>query len=127
MNILAEFQSLSETEMKLMEVIWNMNRTFKSNELLDFFSENEGKEWKGQTIATFLSRLVAKGLLSVEREGRANLYTPRVTFKEYKRKEAQSLLDTMYRGSLKNFLSTLYEDKITSNELDELKKWFSDK
>lgn len=122
-----KFQSLSETEMKLMEVIWNMNRPVKSNDLLDFFSENEGKEWKGQTIATFLARLVEKGLLSVKREGRANIYSARLTFKEYKRREAQSLLDTMYQGSLNNFLSTLYEDKITSNELDELKKWFADK
>ncbi|MEI3612557.1 BlaI/MecI/CopY family transcriptional regulator [Pseudogracilibacillus sp. SO30301A] len=122
-----KFQSLSETEMKVMQVIWKMNRPVKSNELLDIFFAKEGKEWKGQTIATFLSRLVDKGLLSVKREGRANTYTPCLTFKEYKRKEAQSMLDTMYQGSLKNFLATLYEDKITPNELDELKKWFADK
>lgn len=127
MNILAKFQSLSETEMKVMKVIWKMDRPVKSNELLDIFFAKEGKEWKGQTIATFLSRLVDKGLLSVKREGRANTYTPCLTLKEYKRKEAQSMLDTMYQGSLNNFLATLYEDKITSNELDELKKWFADK
>nr|WP_062049634.1 BlaI/MecI/CopY family transcriptional regulator [Bacillus sp. JCM 19034] len=124
---MSKFQSLSETEMKLMQVIWKMNHPVKSSELLDFFSEKEGKEWKGQTIATFLSRLVDKGLLSVKREGRSNTYTPCLSLKEYKKKEAQSLLDTMYQGSVKNFLATLYDDKVTSNELDELKKWFSDK
>lgn len=127
MSRLAKFQSLSDTEMKVMKEIWKMNRPVKSNELLTIFYEKEGKEWKGQTIATFLSRLVDKGLLSVKREGRANTYIPRLTLKEYKKKEAQSMLDTMYQGSLKNFISTLYENEITSDELDELKNWFADK
>ncbi|UOE94752.1 BlaI/MecI/CopY family transcriptional regulator [Alkalihalobacillus sp. LMS39] len=121
------FQSLSETEMKLMHEIWKLNHPVKSSELLNLFSEKEGKEWKGQTIATFLSRLVDKGMLSVKRDGRSNTYTPCLSLKEYKKREAQSLLNTMYQGSVKNFLATLYDDKVTSDELDELKKWFSDK
>lgn len=127
MNFLDNFQSLSETEMKLMHEIWKLNHPVKSSELLNLFSEKEGKEWKGQTIATFLSRLVDKGMLSVKRDGRSNTYTPCLSLKEYKKREAQSLLNTMYQGSVKNFLATLYDDKVTSDELDELKKWFSDK
>lgn len=127
MYILSDFRSLSDTEMKVMKVIWKMGRPVKSNELLEIFSEKEGKEWKGQTIATFLSRLVDKGVLIIEREGRPNTYIPRLSFEEYKKREAQSLLDTMYQGSIKSFLATLYDDKITSDELEELKEWFSDK
>lgn len=119
-----DFQSLSDTEMELMKVIWKMDCPVRSNELLDIFSE---KGWKGQTIATFLSRLVDKGLLSVNREGRANSYNPCLSLTAYKKKEAQSLLNMMYQGSVKNFLATLYDDKVTSDELDELKQWFLDK
>lgn len=121
---LPKFHSLSETEMELMNVIWKKNRPFRSNELLDTFSE---KEWKGQTISTFLTRLVYKGLLSVKKEGRANIYTPCLTLQEYQQKQAQSLLDAMYQGSVNNFLAALYEDKVTPDELDELQRWFSDK
>lgn len=124
MNKMTKFQNLSETEMELMKVIWEKNCSVKSNELLDIFSE---KEWKGQTIATFLSRLVDKGLLSVKKEGRANTYTPCLSLKEYKQKEAQSLLDIMYEGSINNFVAALYENKVTPEELDEIQKWFSDK
>lgn len=127
MCILSSFRSLSETEMKLMKEIWNIGRPVTSNELLEIFSEKEEKEWKGQTIATFLSRLVDKGVLLLEREGRPNTYVPRISFKVYKKREAQNLLDTMYKGSVKNFLATLYDDKVSSDELDEIKKWFSDK
>ncbi|KOY82833.1 BlaI/MecI/CopY family transcriptional regulator [Lysinibacillus macroides] len=120
-----KFQSLTDTEMEVMQIIWKLNRSVQSSELLTIFSE---KGWKGQTIATFLSRLVDKGLLSVTKgKGRANIYNPRLSFKEYKKWEAQSLLDTMYQGSVKTFLATLYDEKVTTEELDELKKWFSDK
>ena len=124
---MSEFRSLSETEMKLMKVIWKMGRPVKSNELLEFFLKEEGKEWKGQTIATFLSRLVDKGVLLLEREGRPNTYVPRISFKEYKKREAQNLLETMYQGSIQSFIATLYDDKISPEELEELQKWFSDK
>lgn len=124
---LEKFQKLSDTEMELMQVIWKINQPVKSNELLTIFAEDKGRDWKGQTIATFLSRLVDKGVLLVKREGRTNIYIPRLSLKEYKKKEAQGLLDTLYQGSVKNFLATLYDKKIPSDELHELKEWFSDK
>lgn len=111
--------------MEVMQIIWKLNRSVQSSELLAIFSE---KGWKGQTIATFLSRLVDKGLLSVTKgKGRANIYSPCLSLKEYKKWEANSLLDTMYQGSVKTFLATLYDDKVTDDELDELKDWFSGK
>lgn len=123
---MSEFKSLSESEMKIMKVIWKAGRPIKSNELLEIMAR-KGIEWKGQTIATFLSRLVDKGVLLIERKGRPNTYVPRLSFKEYKRMEAQYLLKTFYHGSIKSFLSTLYDDEIPPDELDELQKWFSDK
>lgn len=118
---------LSDTEEDLMNFIWQQNRPFKSNELLEFFNKHEGREWKPQTLATFLSRLVDKGLLSIERVGRSNIYTPKLTLKEYKKREAQSVLNTMYQGSIKNFLATLYDEEVPVDELKELKNWFLDK
>lgn len=123
-----DFQKLSETEMELMEVIWELDRPVKSSELLTIFSQSRGKEWKGQTIATFLARLVDKGLLIVDKQGRSNAYTPRLSTQEYKKREAQSLIDVMYQGSVKHFLATLYDgEDISKEEISELKKWFSEK
>lgn len=98
---MTEFQKLTDTEMEVMQVIWKLNRSVTSSELLEIFSE---KSWKGQTINTFLSKLVDKGLLSVTRgKWRVNHYSPCVTFKEYKKREAKSVLDTMYQGSMTTF------------------------
>lgn len=122
-----KFQKLSETEMELMQVIWSIDAPVKSSELLTIFSETKGKKWKGQTIATFLTRLIDKGLLKPIKKGRPNIYIARLSYEEYKKWEAQSILDKMYQGSVRNFLSILYNgEKISQEEISDLKEWFSE-
>ncbi len=122
------FQKLSETEMEVMQIIWASDHPITSGELLDIFAQQKGKEWKGQTIATFLARLVEKGVLISIKQGRANIYKPRISPEEYRSHEAKSLLETLYEGSVKNFLTTLYDGKeLTKDEMTELRRWFAEK
>jgi len=125
---MTNFQKLSETEMEVMRTIWDSGHPMTSGELLEIFAQDKGKEWKGQTMATFLARLVEKGVLISTRKGRGNIYTPRISPEEYKSLEAKSLLETLYEGSVKNFLAALYDGKkLTKEELAELRRWFAEK
>lgn len=125
---MTNFQKLSETEMEVMQIIWTSDHPITSSELLDIFAQQKGKEWKGQTIATFLARLVEKGVLTSIKQGRANIYKPRMSPEEYRRQEAKSVLETLYEGSVKNFLTTLYDGKeLTKDEMTELRRWFTEK
>lgn len=125
---MTKFQKLSETEMEVMRIIWASGHPVTSSELLDIFVQDKGKEWKGQTIATFLARLVEKGVLISTKQGRGNIYTPRVSPEQYRSQEAKSLLETLYEGSVKNFLATLYDGKeLTRDEMAELRRWFAEK
>ena len=45
---------LTETEYEILQKIWKLNRKVTSKELLGIFNE-EGKNWKIQTLNTFLS------------------------------------------------------------------------
>ena len=123
------FQKLSETEMEVMQIIWASGHPITSGELLDIFAKDKGKEWKGQTMATFLARLVEKGvLISTKQQGRTNIYEPCISPEEYRSQEAKSLLETLYEGSVKNFLTTLYDGKeLTKDEIVELRRWFAEK
>lgn len=113
--------------MELMEVIWECTPPVTSTELLALFAER-GKEWKAQTISTFLSRLVDKGALTATRHGRTNKYTPRISPEDYKLMETQQVLDGLYQGSVKNLISALYDgDKLSDEDIAELKQWFSEK
>ncbi len=125
---MTKFQKLSETEMEVMQIIWDSGHPMTSGKLLDIFARQKGKKWKGQTIATFLARLVEKGVLSSTKQGRANLYEPCMSPEEYRSQEAKSLLETLYEGSVKNFLTTLYDgNELTKDEMIELRRWFAQK
>lgn len=118
------FYSISDSEMEIMKVIWDGDSPVTSTELLEVFAD---KGWKAQTISTFLSRLVEKGILSSEKRGRANLYVPAVTETEYRRLEARHIMDDMYNGSLSGFLTALSGGKgLNKDELDSLRAWFDE-
>ncbi|KAA8754877.1 MULTISPECIES: BlaI/MecI/CopY family transcriptional regulator [Paenibacillus] len=122
-----QIQKLSETEMELMVVIWSCDPPVTSTELLDIFAE-KGKAWKAQTMSTFLSRLVDKGALTVTRRGRINDYKPLLQPDDYKLQETQHVLDGLYQGSVKNLVSAMYDgDKLSDDDISELKKWLSEK
>ncbi|MFC7679974.1 BlaI/MecI/CopY family transcriptional regulator [Paenibacillus sp. GCM10028914] len=122
-----EVQKLSDTEMELMEVIWECEHPVNSTELLKIFAQR-GKEWKSQTISTFLSRLVDKGALSATRQGRINSYVPNLSQADYKLAETQNVLNGLYQGSVKNMISALYDgDKLSDKDIAELKHWFSER
>ncbi|OBR66666.1 CopY family transcriptional regulator [Paenibacillus oryzae] len=120
-------QKLSDTELELMEEIWSCTPPVTSTELLNVFMQ-KGREWKAQTISTFLSRLVDKGALTFTRNGRTNQYAPRLSREEYKLLETQQVLDGLYQGSVKNMISAMYDgNKLSDQDMVELKKWLSEK
>lgn len=102
---MGQFQSLSESEMEIMRVIWDTGAPITAAQLLELFAH---KGWKIQTVSTFLTRLVEKGVLTVERRGRSNFYTPAVTEQGYHKLEARRLVDEHYHGDLLGFLAAFY-------------------
>lgn len=117
-----EFKRLSDSQLEIMKAIWKMEAPVTVSRLLSVFKE---KKWKSQTLCTFLTRLVDKGVLHVERINNTNIYTPLLSEQEYNRIEAKNLLELMYSGSIKNFLSALYSDNnLNEKETDEIKEWF---
>ena len=122
------FKALSETEMEIMEVLWTQENPISTTALLDYFNNEKLKVWKAQTLATFLVRLVAKGLIISEHKGRGTVHSPAISLNEYDQLKASNVLNKMYKGSIKNFLAALYGDqKISNDEIAELKKWLSER
>lgn len=121
---MSTFQSLSEAEMEIMEVIWELEGPATSSQLLEIFAD---KHWKIQTLSTFLTRLVDKGVLRAEKRGKMNLFTPAVTRQGYRELEAKHVIDSMYRGSMRDFLAAFYGGKpLKREEADQLRAWFDE-
>lgn len=116
---------LSETEMEVMEVIWEIATSATVNRLLDIF---ESKGWKTSTLSTLLKRLIEKGFLTKSMSGKVNYYVPALTLSEYKKYETQSFLSRLYNGKAKNFIAALVDDaELSHDDIAELKEWFARK
>ncbi len=115
-------QRLSDSEKEIMEVIWGLEEPVTTAILLDRFSH---KGWKIQTLSTFLTRLVEKGVLRVEKQGKSNVYAPALSPAEYRRREARQVVEELYHGSLPDFLTAFYGGgSVSPEELAELRQWF---
>lgn len=114
---------ISESEMEIMNIIWNKDEPVTSGGLM----KELNKEWQSPTVRTFLIRLTAKGILKVSRSGGKNYYTPLISREEYKRACTEEFINDFHSGSLKNMLATLYGDQKPSKEdMSELKQWFEE-
>ncbi|QNR65308.1 BlaI/MecI/CopY family transcriptional regulator [Paenibacillus peoriae] len=122
-----QIKKLSATEKELMEEIWTIIPSVTSTELLKIFAQR-GIVWKAQTMATFLTRMEEKGYLTGTVHGRYKIYAPTISREEFKLLEIQHVLDEFYQGSVKNLISSMYDsDKLSDQDINELKKWLSDK
>ena len=66
---------ISEAEYEVMRIVWKYT-PINTNEVTDKLTKTT--EWSPKTIHTLLKRLVNKGALTYEKEGRIFVYTPLV-------------------------------------------------
>lgn len=117
--------SIGDAELEIMKVIWKANEPITS---LDIGKDVEDKGWKKTTIATFLTRLVEKGALSANKQGKLYYYTPLITEKEYRKSQTRNLIKTLYNGSVRDFAVSFFEEqKLSDKDIQELKAIFEDK
>jgi predicted transcriptional regulator len=85
------------------------------------------KEWANTTVLNFLARLVERGFLKVEKQGRINIYSPLIAEKDYVEIESRSFLERMHKSSLKSFVAALYDGRRLSREdAEELKRYIDE-
>ena len=112
--------AMSATEFYILKYLWS-RETPATSEIMTHFNEEEKKEWKKQTVNTFLTRLAQKGFLNIDKSGKRAIYIPSVSRKKYYEDYAQQIIEDSYEGSLKNFVCAFTENhKLTSNEKEEL-------
>ena len=79
------------------------------------------RSWSLTTVKTLLSRLVAKGALETEQEGRRFLYRPVVAQDEVAGRQAKSLVERLFGGRVSPLVAQLAEQQdIDPADLDEL-------
>ncbi len=91
-----------DAEMSLMVKIWEEGK-IKAIDLANWATENLG--WKKNSTYSMLKKLLEKG--AVERQEPGFVIIPLVTKEEITVDETNYLVDKMYRGNMRMFLTTL--------------------
>lgn len=112
---------MTQSESLIMHFLWREGaKSFV--EIMTFLNEEEGKEWKKQTVNTFIKRLSDKGLITADETGKNRVYHAAVTDAEYEKGKAEKLLHDFYGGSVYSFLSALTGGKgIDKKVADDLR------
>lgn len=115
---------LSSTENKIMELLWQLEHPLSLKEITDYLNEKLKKDWKQQTVRTYLLHLEEAELISMDKRfARSFLYFPACTKKEYEQKQLRQLVDKSFSGSIVNLISAFTGGKKLSEEdIKELEK-----
>lgn len=122
MNILPQ---VSEAEFEVMKIVWK-HAPISTNEITDRLLKTT--KWSPKTIQTLIKRLVTKGALTYEKQGRVFVYTPVVKEDEYIKQESNSFLERYYDGDITAMLSKYIEnDSLSEAEIDTLRSLLSER
>ena len=111
-------ERISEAEHAVMEVLWK-EAPLGAAEVAERVDPK--RDWSIRTVKTMLSRLLAKGALAHEEEGRRYLYRPAVTREEFVARESGRLLDRMFGGRVTPLVAHLAEqNRLTPKDIEEI-------
>lgn len=112
---------LTATTKEVMEYLWKFPEGTSFREVYEYFTEVVKKDWKRQTLFTYITILVNQGFIRTEGTRRRTRYIPAVTKDEYSQRRAEKMLGEYYDNSLFNLVSAFQkENRISREEADKL-------
>ena len=116
---------IPESEWLVMRVLWSKG-AMTANEVIERLAGET--QWKPKTVKTLINRLVKKGAIRFDREGRQYRYHPTVGEAECVRKERLSFVQRVYGGTAKPMLAAFLEDaELSPEDIAELKTILEEK
>jgi predicted transcriptional regulator len=112
--------SISDAEARVMEVLWAAHPLTAEQVLSKLAGQ---ASWQPATVKTLLNRLLKKGAIAAEAEGRRFFYRPLLTRQDYIASESGSLLDRLFGGKVAPLVSHFAEQrKLSKRDVKELRR-----
>jgi BlaI family transcriptional regulator, penicillinase repressor len=111
-------ERISDAEYAVMERLWQKSPQ-TAVEVCETVCEERG--WSIPTVKTLLARLVTKGVLATQPDGRRFLYTPLVAREAYVGTESRRLVDRLFGGRAAPLFAHLAESEaLTPEDIAEI-------
>lgn len=114
---------LTDSEWAVLEVLWTGER-FTLKRITNVLKNVTG--WSKNTVFTYLTRMEAKGLVSIDRTV-DEPYSAAVSRADCARQERTELLNRVYGGAAGDMIAAfLTESRISQEEVEKLKRMLDD-
>ena len=109
---------ISDAEQQLLQLLWDESPLGAAELAARAPAE---RDWSLTTVKTMLSRLVAKGVLGAEPDGRRFLYRPLIARETVAGSQAGRLIDRLFGGRVSPLVAQLAEEgQLSKDDLEEL-------
>ena len=116
---------LGDAELEIMLTIWAAREPVGSAYVHGRLKGS--RDWALPAVITALNRLMEKGFLACEKQGRSNWYRSLVPEQAYKAAEGRSVIDRLYGSSFTGMVASLYDGRaIGKKDLEELRQYLDD-
>lgn len=117
-----DFKKLPDSEFEIMKVIWANEPPITTNMIMEQLGKERG--WKAPTTISLMLRLVDKGFLRTEKNGKERTYFPLISKEDYLRFETGNFMKQYHENSFFSFMNTFYDGKqVSDSEMEDLLKW----
>jgi predicted transcriptional regulator len=111
---------ISSAEGVIMEALWQRQPLYAEDIIASVAPE---QDWTEGTVKTLLNRLLGKGAIAAEKEGRRYSYRPVLKREDYVLEESSSLVDRLFNGRVSSLVTHFSErEKLTPEDIAELKR-----
>jgi BlaI family penicillinase repressor len=118
--------SISGAEWEVMNVLWTSAEPMTASEVVDRLAGH--RAWSPRTVKTMLNRLIAKGALRFQAQGKRYLYRPAVRKDQCVRAESRSFLSRVFSGSAGPMLiHFVTHSDLSPAEIDALQQLLAEK
>ncbi|SDZ25516.1 Predicted transcriptional regulator [Lysobacter sp. yr284] len=111
---------ISEAESVVMQVLWQRH-PLAAEEVAAAVAD--AQSWQEATVKTLLNRLLNKGAIRAEKDGRRYLYAPVLTREDWLLDESQGLLQRLFGGRVAPLVAHFSQHrKLSRKDIAELRK-----
>ena len=111
---------ISEAESRVMAVLWERGEATSEDVVAALRAQTD---WQEPTIKTLLGRLLRKGAIAAEAEGRRYRYRPVLQQSDWVLEESSSLLDRLFDGRIAPLVAHFSErGRLSRRDIEELRK-----
>ena len=111
---------ITEAESAVMEVLWARS-PLAAEEVFEALAGS--RDWQEATVKTLLNRLLKKGAIRAERDGRRYRYSPVLQREDWLLGESEGLLDRLFDGRVAPLVSHFSRHrKLSGKDIAELRK-----